>query len=145
MDKVKEPVAFYGPMMKYESDITDAYHIVINANKGLPANSFDDLIRISSGNRETFAQRLNISLKTLDRYKKENKKFDPQMSELILKWIKLYSKGMEIFGNIPSFNRWLEKPCIGLFGKCPEELMSTSGGIELIISELQRIEHGDLA
>jgi putative toxin-antitoxin system antitoxin component (TIGR02293 family) len=145
MNKVKEPAAFYGPIQKYESNLTDPYQIVVFANKGLPASSFDDLIRISSGNREVFANRLNISIKTLDRYKKEGKKLDPQMSELILKWIELYSKGMEVFGSIPSFNRWLEKPAFGLFGTCPNDLMSTSGGIELILAELRRIEHGDLA
>jgi putative toxin-antitoxin system antitoxin component (TIGR02293 family) len=145
MNKVKEPAAFYGSIQKYESNITDPYQIVVYANKGLPASSFDDLIRISSGSRDVFANRLNVSLKTLDRYKKEGKKLDPLMSEIILKWIELYSKGMEIFGSIPSFNRWLEKPAFGIHSARPDELMSTSSGIELILSELRKIEYGDLA
>jgi putative toxin-antitoxin system antitoxin component (TIGR02293 family) len=88
---------------------------------------------------------LNISLKTIDRYKKDGKSLDPLMSELILKWMQLYRKGGEVFGSIISFNRWLEKPAYGLQGMRPEELISTSGGVTLVFEEICRIEHGDIA
>ena len=145
MAKVKEPKSVYGPLSKYGKNITDPFTIALFAKKGLPASSFDDLVSISAGNREVFADRLNISLKTLDRYKKDGRKFDPSISEIILKWIELYSKGLEVFGSIASFNKWLEKPAFGLQGSRPDELMSTSTGTELIIGELRRIEYGDLA
>jgi putative toxin-antitoxin system antitoxin component (TIGR02293 family) len=145
MGKIKEPHAFYGSMLKNEGNLNDPYNLAVFANKGLPASSFDDLVNISEGNREVFAGRLNISLKTLDRYKKDGKKFDPSKSELILKWIELYNKGMEVFGSIASFNQWLAKPAYGLQGSRPDELMSTSTGTELIIREIRSIENGDIA
>jgi putative toxin-antitoxin system antitoxin component (TIGR02293 family) len=145
MSKVKEPEVYYGTLGKYESSFTDPLRMVAFANKGLPASSFDDLIHISHQSREAFAGKLNISLKTIDRYKKDGKSLDPLMSELILKWMQLYHKGVEIFGNVVSFNRWLEKPAYGFQGMHPEALISTSSGVSLVIDEICRIEHGDLS
>lgn len=143
--KAEEPSVFYGCLSKYESDISSNYMMLLNANKGLDASSFDDLIGITQGSRELFASRLSISIKTIDRYIKDNKKFDPQMSELVLKWIELYKKGRELFGSVKDFNRWLEKSNIIFDGMAPEVFMSTSGGIDFIKAELLRIEHGDIA
>lgn len=144
-DKVEDPEVFYGSFGKYESSFTDPIRMVVSANNGLPATSFDDLIRVSHQSRELFANRLNISIKTLERYKKEHKPFDAIMGELILKWLQLYRLGFEVFGSVKAFNRWLGKPAYGLQGHCPDDLINTSGGIDLVTEELHRISHGDLA
>ena len=84
-------------------------------------------------------------LKTINRYKQEKKKLNPRNSELILKLLALYSKGIEVFGKLESFNNWLMKPAFGIGNKTPFSLMNTSTGIDLIFEELIRIEYGDLA
>ncbi len=88
---------------------------------------------------------LNVSLKSLNRYRQENKKLSPGKSERVLKLMKLYRKGEEIFGKVEEFRKWMDEPAYGLGYMIPETLLETSGGIDLIMEELTRIEFGDLA
>ena len=88
---------------------------------------------------------MNISTKTLDRYKKAEKRLTPSASELMLKLISLYSKGEELFGSQNEFQKWIEEPAYGLGNKVPKTMLQTPAGIDLITDELIRIEHGDLA
>ena len=44
-----------------------------------------------------------------------------------------------------AFNRWLDKPAYGLGNRVPRAFITTVGGINFIIDELNRIAHGDLA
>jgi putative toxin-antitoxin system antitoxin component (TIGR02293 family) len=145
MNKVEEPLIHYGTLGHYAADLSDPIRLVMASKKGVTTRSFDDLVKVSLQARDTFAQRLHISLKTIERYRKEGRTFDPMMGELILKWLQLYAKGLEVFGSIRAFNRWLEKPAYGLNSMLPEDLLSNSTGVSLIFDELVRIERGDLA
>jgi len=95
--------------------------------------------------KDFIAGMLDLSTKTLDRYTQENRKLNPNDSELIIKLILLYKKGIEIFGEQSAFVNWLNKPAFGLGNLKPVEIVNTSGGIDLIIEELSRIETGDLS
>ncbi len=143
--EVKEPEIYYGILGKYRQHFSDPMLLVHSANQGLTTSTMDDLIRISRRSRESFAERLSISVKTIERYKKENKSFDPLKGELILKWVQMYLKGIEVFGSARSFNNWLSRPAAGLGGIVPDEITTTTGGINLILDELIRIEFGDLS
>jgi putative toxin-antitoxin system antitoxin component (TIGR02293 family) len=88
---------------------------------------------------------LHLSERTLQRYKKENKSFDPIYSEKILEVTMLYKFGIEVFGSKENFNVWLASKNVQLGGMEPKELLDTSFGINLIKDELSRIEHGVLA
>jgi putative toxin-antitoxin system antitoxin component (TIGR02293 family) len=57
----------------------------------------------------------------------------------------MHTKGQKVFGNPESFRRWLEKPAYGLDEQIPLDLLQTSGGIDLVMEELDRIAYGDLA
>ena len=133
-------------LSKYEKRIKDDYSIVLNSLKGLSANVFYDLVLITGINKNQLAGDIfQLSLKTIKRYREDNKKLNPRNSELILKLIALYKKGAEVFGSTESFNKWLNKPAFGVGNKTPYRIMNTSTGIDLIFEELVRIEFGDLA
>lgn len=131
--------------LRYDHSIRDLFTIVVEAKKGINAKAFFDVVSISGIDRNKLAGLMNVSLKTLLRYKQQNKKLSATKSERVLKLIALYKKGNEIFGDSASFRRWLEKPAYGLSDMTPMELMHTSGGIDLIREELSRIESGDVA
>lgn len=57
----------------------------------------------------------------------------------------VYELGIECFGNIDSFNGWLEKPAYGLGYRIGRILMETPEGLELVEEELYRIAYGALA
>ena len=66
-------------------------------------------------------------------------------SERILQIEILYSKGEVVFGDRENFTKWLETNNLALGDILPLDLLKTSFGIQLLIDELIRIEHGVLA
>ena len=81
----------------------------------------------------------------INKYKSNNIKFSPIRSEILLKLIALYQKGIATFGNRASFITWLSKPSYGIDNHLPLDLIKTSDGIDLITEELDRIQYGDTA
>ena len=129
----------------YEKHLDDRVWLVEESIAGVPVSAVYDLIGLTRLNKEFFASMLNISSKTLDRYRQVEKRLTPASSELMLKLFTLYKKGEEIFGNPNEFQKWIDEPAYGLGYKVPKSIMQTSAGIELVMDELIRIEYGDLA
>jgi putative toxin-antitoxin system antitoxin component (TIGR02293 family) len=94
---------------------------------------------------EDWASYLHLSERTIQRYKKEKKTFDPIYSEKILQIELLYKKGIDVFGDAENFYTWMDYVSIPLGNVKPKDLLDTSFGINLIHDELGRIEHGILA
>jgi putative toxin-antitoxin system antitoxin component (TIGR02293 family) len=94
---------------------------------------------------EDWANFLHISERTIQRYKKEKKSFDPIYSEKILQIELLYKRGIEVFGDETKFRTWMESDIIALGNRKPKELLDTSFGINILNDELGRIEHGIFA
>ncbi|NTV84859.1 MAG: DUF2384 domain-containing protein [Bacteroidales bacterium] len=144
-NKVSEPAEAYQIISKY-GDLTENDNtLTLAALKGIKSSLFSDVIVLTGFSRDLVAGWLDISNKTLLNYEKQSKQLNPASAELLLKVILLFEKGIKIFGERVQFKRWLEKPAYGLGGFIPMEMMRTSGGVDLVIDELVRIEYGDLA
>ena len=130
---------------KYEF-IEDNEFILTNmVRNGLSYNYFSDLSdRIHVGVQE-WADYLHISERTIQRYKKEGKVFDPIYSEKILLIELLYKKGIDVFEIEDNFYTWMDTKSIALGGVKPRDLLDTSFGITMVYDELGRIEHGIFA
>lgn len=94
---------------------------------------------------QDWAEYLHLSERTMQRYKKEGKKFDPIHSERIVVIELLYKKGIEIFGIKDNFYTWMDTVSIALGNVKPKDLLDTSFGISMVYDELGRIEHGIFA
>ena len=128
---------------KYENTIKDNFAIVAHSMGGVDIDVFLDLVAISGLSEQELAENIvGISLETIQ---ENDTKLNPRNSEMTLKMLVLYKKGIEMFGEIDSFNRWLLKPAFGLGNQIPYNLLNTVTGIDLIFEELIRIEYGDLA
>lgn len=121
------------------------YMLVAQAHEGIDAKKMQELMLFTHHDKHFFANILHISPKTIDRYIKEDKKFNPTESEKILKLEQVFDWGKKVFGNIETFNRWIEKPAYGLGDQIPKTLMQTYGGLGLVEEELIRIAYGALA
>jgi putative toxin-antitoxin system antitoxin component (TIGR02293 family) len=130
---------------KYKKAALDKMVLTFQANQGIDVGVLYDLVELSRYRKTFFANLLNLSVKTIDRYKHDKKKLSPLNSEIVLKMIFLYGKGIEVFGSVDAFNNWLEKPTHYLGNNTPKSLLQTAGGVDLIYDELSRIEFGDLA
>nr|WP_299415242.1 antitoxin Xre/MbcA/ParS toxin-binding domain-containing protein [uncultured Emticicia sp.] len=121
------------------------YMLLIQAHEGIDAKKMQELMLFTHHDKSFFAEILHISPKTIDRYIKEDKKFNPTESEKILKLEQVYEWGKEVFGDIDTFNEWIEEPAYGLADRIPKTLMQTHGGLALVEEELIRIAYGALA
>ena len=115
------------------------------ALRGVPALLFFEIADQTGYRREQVAAVFDTSLKTFQRYEREQRNLNPQDSEKILKIQALFTLGNAVFGSVEAFRRWMDKPAFGLGGQLPFDLLHTSGGIDLIMDELIRIDYGDLA
>ena len=125
--------------------LSDRTALVFSALKGVPATQFFEIADLTGYKREQLAEVFDTSLKTFQRYEREQKKLNPQDSEKVLKIMALFQTGESVFGTAASFRRWMDKPAYGLGNQVPFELLHTSGGIDLVMDEVIRIEYGDLA
>lgn len=139
--KVEEPEAIY---QRYRPAISGAGSLVFAAHKGVTANIFDDVVKLY-GNHHYLAEIVDLNLKTIHKYQSQNINLSPARSELLLKLIALYKKGVTVFGNQKSFLNWLSKPAYGIDNYKPFEVIKTSDGIGLVEEELDRIQYGDTA
>ncbi len=144
-DEFNSPDAVHSAAEKYGARPSSDIAMVKLAQEGVPASAFSELLEISELGKEKLASILGLSYKTVQRYEKDNRRFNALNSEQLLKIFALYKKATEIFTDVKSFNRWLSKPAYGLGDQVPLTLLNTTGGIDLIREELVRIEYGALA
>jgi putative toxin-antitoxin system antitoxin component (TIGR02293 family) len=129
----------------YASFIQSDEENILSEPDAIYATAFNDMVTIANYDKDYAAGLLDVSYKTVTRYQKEEKKFSALQSDYILKTIVLFHKGVKVFGNNESFNRWLDKPAYGLGNIIPRSVITTVTGINFVMDELNRIEHGDLA
>ena len=139
--KVEEAQAIYN---RYSSQISDPATIVFSAQEGVSAKIFEDVVKLF-GHGDYMTEVVDLTYKTIKKYYKEDMKFSPSRSEIMLKMVSLYKNGMSVFGDRDAFMNWLTKPAYGIHGKIPFDLVKTSDGIDLVTEELDRIRYGDTA
>ena len=122
-------------------DLSNLNSIVLTARKGLKTKVFYDFAETINIPEKNLAALINISARTIGNYKNEEKLLDPIYSEHLLKLIHLYEKGEDLFGDVNEFNYWLKKP---FWNKkmTPNDLINTTGGVDLIIEELDKLAEG---
>ncbi|MCC8425197.1 antitoxin Xre-like helix-turn-helix domain-containing protein [Mucilaginibacter sp. UR6-11] len=130
---------------KYKFADDDTFDLTNMVREGVPFPYFTRLSNQIQLGFEEWSSYLHLSERTIQRYKKENKSFDPLYSERILQIELLYKKGIAVFGVADNFYTWMDSVSIPLGSIKPKELLDTAFGINAIYDELGRIEHGILA
>ncbi len=123
----------------------DVFYLMRVARKGLEYSHFASLTKSFPFSMSDWSEFLHLSERTIQRYAKEAKAFDPVSSEKIIEITLLYKEGVEVFGHQKKFDSWLSSQIVALGGAAPRELLDSTIGIQLIRNELMRIEHGVLA
>lgn len=126
-------------------DDRDVFRLIDAIRAGINFSVFSSIAKQSSFSINEWSGFLHLSERTMQRYQKEKKTFDPLSSERILEILLLSRLGTEVFGNSEKFTSWLETRNIVLGGKKPKEFLDNTFGIGLLKDELTRIEHGILA
>ncbi len=111
---------------------------------GLPRHSLDSLMDVTGLNVYEMADILDTTDRTLRRHE-GSVKLSREHSERALELAQLYSRGEEVFGDLPVFRQWMDSSIPALGGKKPKSFLDTSLGIGMLMAELGRIEHGVFA
>ncbi len=143
------PIQAHSPLpaalASLETVLTDAFALVMQARTGVPARTAFAVANLLQISPDELADLLHTTTKTLRTYRDANKRLAPTASEQVLKLLALARRGEEVFGAPAAFRRWLSKPAYGLGAQVPLALLETSGGIDLVTEEIDRIAYGDLA
>lgn len=109
--------------------------------RGLTKSS---LVRLASYLRLSVSQLahlLPISERTLQRYS-GRRHLSAAVSGQMIGIAKVAARGVEVFGERDLFLQWLSRPSLALGQRRPVDLLSSPVGLDLVLDELGRIEHG---
>jgi len=113
--------------------------------EGVPYSLFSLIKDYTPFTESEWSGFLEISAKSLQRYKQSSKHFKSLQSEKIIEMAEVTNIGLDIFGGMEKFKLWLNTPNFSLGGSKPIELLKHSYGKEMVVGELTRINHGILA
>jgi putative toxin-antitoxin system antitoxin component (TIGR02293 family) len=127
----------------YTRFLSDKLLVARAVKKGVTTVLFTEIKSNSPFDDKQWSNFLDINIRTLQRYRKEkNHVFKQIQSEKIFELAEVISLGNEIFDTPENFTLWLNTPSIALGNNKPIDLLDTSFGKDIVISELNRIEHG---
>lgn len=112
--------------------------------EGVPYSLFDLIQSFTPFTEEYWSEFLDLSTKTLHRYKQSSKSFRPIQSEKIIEIAEVSKVGLEVFGSMEKLKLWLETANFSLGNRKPMDLLKDSYGKDLVLGELTRINHGIL-
>jgi putative toxin-antitoxin system antitoxin component (TIGR02293 family) len=130
---VNEPNVFYGSLKK------------TIAPKEF---SYEDFKKISDKIPFTLAEWatiLHLSERTLQRYAKNNSNFAPINAERIFLLEKVLDEARITFGKTEKFYEWISRNPFSLEGNISVNSLSTYEGIQNVLTQLGRIQHGIFA
>lgn len=92
-----------------------------------------------------WAAMLHLSERTLQRYAKNEGVFAPMNAERVMQIAKVLEQGKITFGKAENFYNWLKGNPSMLEGDLSLESLSSYDGIQKVLTQLGRIQHGILA
>jgi len=126
-------------------DSVNVFQLIEKTREGIDFEMFDRITGQIPLGLSVWSKILNISERTIQRYRRDKKRFDPIHSERLLMVIMLFNKGKEVFGGLNDFMAWLNSKSVPLGGIKPVSLLDNIFGINMVRDELVKIEHGILA
>ena len=113
--------------------------------KDLTYNDFKKIAAKTDFTQKEWSDVLHISERTLQRYSKENSAFSFNVTDRILQIDKIFERGQEVFGSYERFNLWLRENPYMLEGRLSLHSLASFEGINNVLTQIGRIEHGILA
>lgn len=111
---------------------------------GITMKALQNLMAHTSITLEEMAKYTHSDKKLLENYD-SRKKLNRVVSERAAEIANMYGRGVAVIGNLNDFKVWMNQPLLPLGNKKPKELLDTSFGIQMIMDELGRLEHGIFA
>ena len=86
---------------------------------------------------------LGISSKTMQRRAASGSKtLDANASDRAMRLVSVTTLAIEVLGSQHAAELWLSGPAMGLDGRCPIDLLQSSGGTQMVKTLLSRMDYG---
>lgn len=128
-----EPLYIFSPLRK-QPQIND-----------FSFSAFKKISDKSPFNQSEWASLLHVSERTLQRYARGNGSFAPINAERALQIDHVLDEGKITFGSTEKLYSWLKSNPEMAEGSLSMESLTTSNGIQMVLTQLARIQHGILA
>lgn len=129
--------------VSYYNLLKDKLFISYAVKRGVSYQLFSEIKANSPFDENQWSGFLNLNIRTLQRYKMHKDHiFKPSLSERIFELAEVISHGNRVFDTAEDFSTWLNTPSLALDRNKAVDLLDNSYGIDLVIEELNRIEHG---
>ncbi len=121
---------------------------VYRSVKALPAvkdftyNEFKKIADKAPFTQAEWASILHVSERTLQRYAKDNSTFAPINAERALQIAKVLKEGEFTFGKVENFYEWIKSNPYMLEGTLSFDSLTNYEGIQKVLTQLGRIQHG---
>ncbi len=125
-------------------EVYEKFDFIKLIRKGISRKSLDHLMDATGISTLEMAQIFHTSDRTLRRYTADTI-LNAEQSERAIELAKLYTRGEEVFESLDRFKIWMDTSILALNNEKPKAFLDTSLGIELLMEELGRIEHGIFA
>ena len=134
LSKAEEPIAPYYRSVK-----------IIPTVKDFTYNEFKKIAANVSFTQAEWAAILHVSERTLQRYAKNNGSFAPINAERAMQIAAVIKEGITTFGNTDLFYSWIKRNPYMLEGNLSFESLTSNEGIQKVLTQLGRIQHGIFA
>ncbi|MGN6340127.1 MAG: type II RES/Xre toxin-antitoxin system antitoxin [Ginsengibacter sp.] len=131
--KAEEPEAVYYPSQP------------IKISRDISFNDFKKMASKVDFTQKEWADILHISERTLQRYAHNDGSFSSGTVDRIHQINKVFQRGKEVFGSYQKFNLWLRDNPYMLEGRLSIHSLASIEGINNVLTQLGRIEHGIFA
>jgi len=134
VSKAEEPTASHYRSVK-----------VIAAVKDFTYSEFKKIADKVPFTQAEWAAILHVSERTLQRYAKNNGIFAPINAQRALQIANVIKEGVFTFGNVNLFYSWIKRNPYMLEGNLSFESLTSNEGIQKVLTQLGRIQHGIFA
>jgi putative toxin-antitoxin system antitoxin component (TIGR02293 family) len=117
------------------------HELIHRIQKGLPFSELEALRKKLDLPLDQLASRLSISRATLHRRRGAGR-LSAEESDRVLRFSRLLSQAIDLFGNVERGRAWLKFPQYGLGGAVPLDYASTEAGAREVENLLGRIKYG---
>lgn len=145
--EIVEAMAFGNDCMKRDGKISLSAKPVSEVQNYIRFGFMAGEIPFTTGliglSQKSFAEKIGLSNRTLQRKIKSNKRLSPEESDRLFRIQKLTSAALALFeGNIAAMQQWLKTPLTALNGETPLAYSDTEPGSQFVLDLITRIEHG---
>lgn len=133
------------PKLLSEPEAVYIVQMASNTSKEITFNDFEKMASKVDFTQKEWADILHISERTLQRYSHDNGIFNSSVVDRLLQIRKVIQRGNEVFGSYAKFNLWLRGNPYMLEGQLSIHSLASIEGINNVLTQLGRIEHGIFA